>query len=82
MRYAIRVEETRGRTVIVEADCVERAIERVESAIDDEELLLDDIEDFCDRKVELSDIFKGGIVPSEMDVSYYEFYNADVRIEN
>ena len=33
MKYAIRVEETRGKTFIVEADSLENAIAKVDSAI-------------------------------------------------
>ena len=72
MKYAIRVEETIGRTIIVEAENLDDAIEMVENAANNDVILLDGIEDFVGREVKPSDVFEGGIVPDGRDVSYYE----------
>jgi hypothetical protein len=72
MKFAIRVEEVIGRTIIVEAEDIEEAIERVEEACNNDEIFLDGIEDFVERNVYPSDNFKNGIVPDGRDVSFYE----------
>ena len=72
MKYAIRVEETIGRTIIVEAENLIEAIGIVEDAANNDEILLDGIEDFVGREVKPSDVFEGGIVPDGRDVSFYE----------
>ena len=72
MKFAIRIEEVIGRTVIVEAENLEVAIKKVEEAADNGEFLLDDVEDFVSREVKPSDVFENGIVPEDRDVSYYE----------
>ena len=72
MKFAIRVEEVIGRTIIVEADDLEEAIEKVEEAANNDEIFLDGIEDFVERIVKPSDNFKDGIVPDGTNVSFYE----------
>lgn len=72
MKFAIRIEEIIGKTVIVEAENLEEAIEKVENAANNGEFMLDDVEDFVSREVKPSDVFKNGIVPKDIDVSYYE----------
>lgn len=72
MKFAIRVEEIIGRTVIVEAEDIEEAIERVEEACNNDEIFLDGIEDFVERNVYPSNNFENGIVPEDRDVSFYE----------
>ena len=72
MKYAIRVEEVIGRTIIVEAEDIEEAIERVEEACNNDEIFLDGIEDFVERNVYPSDNFNDGIVEDGRDVSFYE----------
>lgn len=71
-KYAIRVEEIIGRTVIVEAESLEKAIEITERAVVNEDILLDGIEDFVDMEVKPSAVFENGIVPEGRDVSFYE----------
>lgn len=75
MKFAIRIEEIIGRTVIVEAEDLYEAIEKVENAANDDELILDGMEDFLERNVRPSDNFKNGIVPDGTDVSFYEHLN-------
>ena len=75
MKYAIRVEETIGKTIIVEADDLEEAIERVEEACNNDEIFLDGYEDFVERNVKPSEYFKNGVVPEDKDVSFYEHLN-------
>lgn len=72
MKFAIRVEEIIGRTIIVEAEDLEEAIERVEEAANNDEIFLDGIEDFVERIVKPSDNFKDGVVPDGVNVSFYE----------
>lgn len=72
MKYAIRIEETIGRTIIVEAENLDDAIEKVENAANNDDILLDRIEDFVEREVKPSDVFEGGIVPDGSDVSSYD----------
>lgn len=75
MKYAIRIEETLGRTVIVDADSIEVAIEHVENLANNDTINLD-AEDFTSRDVFPSEIFTKGIVPEDRDVSFFEHYNA------
>ena len=75
MKFAIRIEEIIGRTIIVEAEDLEQATERVEEACNNGEIFLDGIEDFVGRKVYPSDNFTNGIVPKGKDVSFYEHLN-------
>lgn len=75
MKFAIRIEEIIGRTIIVEAEDLEQATERVEEACNNDEIFLDGIEDFVERKVYPSDNFTNGIVPEGKDVSFYEHLN-------
>lgn len=72
MKYAIRVEEIIGRTIIVEAENLDDAIEMVEDAANNDVILLDGMEDFLEREVKPSDVFEGGVVPDGRDVSFYE----------
>ena len=72
MKFAIRVEEVIGRTIIVEADDLEEAVENVEEACNNDDIFLDGIEDFVERNVFPSDNFKNGIVEDSEDVSFYE----------
>lgn len=75
MKYAIRIEETLGRTVIVEAENIETAIEHIENIANNGTINLD-AEDFTTREVFPSEIFANGIVPEDRDVSFFEHYNA------
>lgn len=72
MKYAIRVEEIIGRTIIVEAKDLYDAIEKVEDACNNDDIFLDGVEDFVGRNVYPSDSFRNGIVTDDMDVSFYE----------
>ena len=72
MKFAIRVEEVIGKTIIVEANTLDEAIEKVEEACDNDDIFLDGMEDFVERNVYPSDTFKDGIVTDDRDVSFYE----------
>lgn len=72
MKFAIRIEEVIGKTIIVEAEDVYEAIEKVEDACNNEDILIDSIDDFVERNVKPSEFFKDGIVPDGKDVSFYE----------
>ncbi len=71
MKFAIRIEETLARTVIVEADSSANAIGRVMDALDNYEICLG-CDDFFERTVQPSQVFDNGIVPDNRDVSFYE----------
>lgn len=69
-QYAISVREILKRTVIVEAENLEEAIQKVEEAVEREEIILD-VDDYEDREIVPSEYFEGGKVPEGKDVSFY-----------
>lgn len=69
-RYGISVREISKRTVIVEADNIAEAIQKVEEAVEREEIILD-VDDYDDREIVPSEYWNGGKVPEGEDVSYY-----------
>lgn len=75
-RFGIKVEETLSRTVIVEAEDLDEAMEKVREAVKSSEIILD-ADDYVAREIEPCDNFVGGIVPNEADVSFYWHLRAD-----
>lgn len=69
-KYGISVREIFKRTVIVEANNLEEAIEKVTNAVECDELLLE-IDDYDHREIVPSEYWEGGKIPYEKDVSYY-----------
>lgn len=69
-QYGISVREILKRTVIVEAENLEEAIQKVEDAVEREEIILD-YDDYDDREIIPSEYFEGGKVPDGEDVSFY-----------
>lgn len=69
-KYAISGREILKRTVIVEAENLEEAIKKVESAVEREEIILD-VDDYDDREIIPSEYWEGGKVPEGEDVSFY-----------
>lgn len=71
-KYGISVREILKRTVIVEAENLEEAIQKVEAAVERDDLLLD-MDDYDKREIEPSEYFGGGSgeIPEGEDVSYY-----------
>lgn len=69
-QYGISVREILKRTVIVEAENLEEAIQMVEAAVEREEIILD-MDDYDDREIVPSEYFEGGKVPDGKDVSFY-----------
>ncbi len=69
-KYGISVREILKRTVIVEADSLEEAIQKVESAVERDEIILD-VDDYDDREIVPSEYFEGGKIPEGRDVSFY-----------
>lgn len=69
-QYAISVKEILKRTVIVEAGNLEEAIQKVENAVEREEIVLD-VDDYDDREIVPSEYWDGGKVPDGEDVSFY-----------
>lgn len=69
-QFGISVREILKKTVIVEAENLEEAIQMVEAAVEREEILLD-LDDYDDREIVPSEYFEGGKVPEGQDVSFY-----------
>ena len=69
-QYGISVREILKRTVIVEAESIEEAIQKVEEAVKSDELRLD-IDDYENREIVLSEYWDGGKIPEGEDVSFY-----------
>ena len=69
-RYGISVKEILKRTVIVEAETLAEAIQKVEEAVEREEIILD-VDDYDDREIIPSEYWKDGKVPEKEDVSFY-----------
>lgn len=69
-KYGISVREILKRTVIVEAENIKEAIQRVEEAVNREEIILD-ADDYDYREIAPSEYFDGGKVPESEDVSFY-----------
>lgn len=69
-QYGISVREILKRTVIVEAENLEEAIQKVEKVVEQEEIILD-YDDYDDREIASSEYFECGKVPDGEDVSFY-----------
>lgn len=69
-QYAISIIETLNRTVIVDADDIAQAMIKVETAVEQERIILD-YDDYDEREICPSAYWKGGKVPDGEDVSYY-----------
>ncbi len=71
-RYGISVKETLNRTVIVEAENINEALEKVNDSYKKCEIVLD-AEDYDDTEIEPSPYFGNGSgeVPEGKDVSFY-----------
>ncbi len=71
-RYGISVREILKRTVIAEADNLEEALQKVEDAVERDEILLN-MDDYDEREITPSEYFGNGTgeIPDSKDVSYY-----------
>ncbi len=71
-QYGISVREILKRTVIVEAENLEEAIQKVEDAYEREKIVLD-VDDYDETEIEPSPYFGNGSgeVPEREDVSFY-----------
>ncbi len=69
-QYGISVREILKRTVIVEAESLEEAIQKVWDAIERDEIILDN-DDYDEREITPSEYWDDGTVPEEEDVSFY-----------
>lgn len=71
-RYGISVREILKRTVIVEAESIEEAIQKVEDAVERDEIILG-MDDYDEREIVPSAYFDNGSgkVPDGEDVSFY-----------
>ncbi len=77
-QYGISVREILKRTVIVEAENLEEAIQTVEAAVEREEIILD-VDDYDDREIVPSEYLGNGSreVPEGEDVSFYWYIGED-----
>jgi hypothetical protein len=69
-QYGISIREILKRTVIVEAENIEEAIQKVEEAVKRDEIILD-VDDYDDREIMPSEYFEGGKIPEGEEVSFY-----------
>lgn len=69
-QYGISVREILKRTVIVEAESLEEAMQKVEAAVERDEIILE-VDDYAEREIVPSEYFEGGKVPEGKDVSFY-----------
>lgn len=69
-RYGISVREILKRTVIVEAESLEEAIQKVDEAVEHDEIILD-VDDYDDREIVPSEYWEDGKIPEGEDVGYY-----------
>lgn len=69
-QYGISVREILKRTIIVEAENLDEAIQKVEAAVEREEIILD-VDDYDDREIVPSEYWEDGKVPNGEDVSFY-----------
>lgn len=75
-RFGITVREILKRTVIVEAEDLTEAMEKVQAAVQVDKILLD-MDDYDDREIVPSEYWPGGEVPAGEDVSYYYHLEED-----
>ena len=66
-QYGISVREILKRTVIVEANSLEEAMQKVEAAVERDEIILE-LDDYDDREIVPSEYWDGGKVPDGEDV--------------
>lgn len=69
-QYGISVIETLRRTIIVEAENINEAIQKVEEAVRRDEIILN-MDDYEDREIIPSEYWDDGKVPEGEDVSFY-----------
>lgn len=71
-KYAISIREILKRTVIVDAENIDEAIEKVNIAIEQDKIILD-VDDYDDREIIPSEYFGNGSgeINEEEDVSFY-----------
>lgn len=78
-KYGISVREFLKRTVIVEAENLEEAMQKVEKAVECEEIILD-MDDYNDREIVPSEYWEDGEVPEDEDVSFYWYLDKELRV--
>lgn len=71
-RYGINVTEILKRTIVVEAENIDEAIQKVNDAYEEKKIVLD-VDDYNEAKIEPSQYFGNGSgeVPEGKDVSFY-----------
>lgn len=77
-RYGISVREILKRTIIVEAENLEEAMQKVKDAVERDEIILD-MDDYYDQDIVPSEYFGNGTgeIPDSEDVSYYWHLDED-----
>lgn len=69
-QYGISVREILKRTVIVEAESLEEAMQKVEAAVERNEIILE-VDDYDEREIVPSEYFEGGKVPVGENIGHY-----------
>ncbi len=71
-RYGISVKEILKRTVIVEAENIEEALQKVGDAVERDEIILD-VDDYDDQEIVPSEYFGNGTgeIPDGEDVDHF-----------
>ena len=75
-KFGISVKETLKRTVIVEAENLEEAMQKVNDAVENEEIVLE-YDDYDEREIVPSENWEDGKIPDGTDVSYYWHLDED-----
>lgn len=75
-KFAIRITETLARTVIVDSDDLDEAIQKVEKAVSDDKIILTS-DDYDEREIFPAAWSENGKVPENKDVSFYEHLKLD-----
>ena len=70
-KFAIRITETLARTVIVDSDDLDEAIQKVGDAVSEDKIILTS-DDYDEREIFPAAWSENGKVPENKDVSFYE----------
>lgn len=72
-KFAIRITETLARTVIVDSDDLDEAIQKVKDAVSEDKIILTS-DDYDEREIFPAAWSENGKVPENKDVSFYEHF--------
>ena len=75
-KFAIRITETLARTVIVDSDDLDEAIQKVGNAVSEDKIILTS-DGYDEREIFPAAWSENGKVPENKDVSFYEHLKLD-----